>query len=502
MQNTKLPIATLDPILYYESENQKVYVDFPLTYLSDYFFESVRFPIQTRDEFDWSGRTELLSVLETGPLTLEEARNGEPVYKPYVKLAELNQIGSMMKSLRGPAFTPDFCKELDIRPWREIEQDCERFLIVPQPVWCEHLLGFLDYVTPESIARVGCEKLFECLRNGRAQMIIQIPWEGGWWAPDHYRNYRDFLYRVDLPETAITFVLPLSKPAEQRMKQWYGMKVRTFSYFEYFPREFKEHFFEDEERVRRYKQKLLESLDSGKWNFTFFNHTGCATPDRVLILSLLDSLGGQWNISNEWNGDIQGCIQTVKQRIKERREYYNNLVGSEIVSKVLQILESWYQKGVKCKQVFDSYNLEEDLWRFNSVVEVFAETIDRDYTTNPEEGTNCLHFLTEKTLKPLSSLHPFFLLGNRDCLQDLQQRGYYTFSEWWNESYSKENDSFGRILLAYLELYKFSQLSQEDRNNIIQGMKPKLVHNFDLRAERGRNGKKEFMNLLKSELCE
>lgn len=502
MQSTKIPIATLDPVLYYEDKGRTVYVDFPLTYLSDYFFESTRFPVQTRDEYDWTGRSELLSVLETGPLSLDMAQNSSPVFAPYVELAKLNQLGTMMKSLRGPAFTPDFCEQVIIEPWRKVEQEYEHFLIVPQPVWCEHLLGFLDYITPESIARVKCEKLFECLRNGRARMIIQIPWEGGWWAPDHYQNYRNFLTRMNLPEDAITFVMPLSKPAEQKMRDWFGMRVHTFSYFEYFPREFREHFFEDKEQVEKYKQELLDSLDSGKWQFPFFNHTGCATPDRVLLLSLLDRMGGQWNLSNDLNESTTLCVVKIEDRIKANQDYYEKLVGSARVRKVLQILHDWHRKGVQCRQVFDSYDLEEDLWRFDSAIEVFAETIDRDYTENPLEGTNCLHFMTEKTLKPLSSLHPFFLLGNKGCLEDLKQRGYRTFSKLWDERYAEEEDFVGRILLVSWELEKLTQYTAEQRTELIQSIKPDLIYNFDLRAERGRSGKEEFLKLLESELCE
>jgi len=66
-------------------------------------------------------------------------------------------------------------------------------------------------------------------------------------------------------------------------------------------------------------------------------------------------------------------------------------------------------------------------------VELVAETMNRD------DGDDTF-LITEKTVKPISMMHPFFVMSNCKFLYNLKQYGFKTFGEHTDESYDSEED--------------------------------------------------------------
>ena len=53
---------------------------------------------------------------------------------------------------------------------------------------------------------------------------------------------------------------------------------------------------------------------------------------------------------------------------------------------------------------------------------------------------------TEKTIKPISNLQPFIMLGSPNSLKSIKDMGFKTFSRFWDESYDTEYDNNVRLL--------------------------------------------------------
>lgn len=89
-------------------------------------------------------------------------------------------------------------------------------------------------------------------------------------------------------------------------------------------------------------------------------------------------------------------------------------------------------------------------------------------------------FITEKTFRPILLKMPFIVIGQPYTLKRLQELGYKTFSNLWDESYDSEVDSLKRMqkicdLVEYL-----SNLSMTEFIKIITDANGILDHNFTI----------------------
>lgn len=81
-------------------------------------------------------------------------------------------------------------------------------------------------------------------------------------------------------------------------------------------------------------------------------------------------------------------------------------------------------------------------------------------------------FLSEKTFKAMAMLHPFMLVACPGCLQVVNQLGFETFAELWDQSYDAiENfDQRLQVIIEQLHAFDVGQLQQPV-------IKQKLEHN-------------------------
>ena len=54
-------------------------------------------------------------------------------------------------------------------------------------------------------------------------------------------------------------------------------------------------------------------------------------------------------------------------------------------------------------------------------------------------------FITEKTYKPIAFRHPFVIMGQQGILKSLQDNGFETFENLFDESYDNELDWMKRL---------------------------------------------------------
>lgn len=88
--------------------------------------------------------------------------------------------------------------------------------------------------------------------------------------------------------------------------------------------------------------------------------------------------------------------------------------------------------------------------------------------------------LTEKSYKPIKEKHPFIIIGVNGALKGMQDAGFRTFSEFWDESYDTIQDPSQRMQ-AIMNIVE--EISQWDNNKILdfrRRVKPILEHNFNI----------------------
>ena len=88
--------------------------------------------------------------------------------------------------------------------------------------------------------------------------------------------------------------------------------------------------------------------------------------------------------------------------------------------------------------------------------------------------------ISEKTMKPISMLHPFIIMGQPGILKHLHSMGFKTFHGWWDESYDDildPNERFAALLSLYEEISSYSHKTLAD---MMYEMSDILQHNFAL----------------------
>lgn len=125
--------------------------------------------------------------------------------------------------------------------------------------------------------------------------------------------------------------------------------------------------------------------------------------------------------------------------------------------------------------------LDTDTMEFNLAdtlpLEMYSNTFM--YLNTETFGSPGTVFFSEKVFKPLFVGMPFVLLGNPGSLDQLHQMGYYTFNQWWDESYDHEYDLSKRIHMICDIIEKLSVLNTDQLIDLRKQMKPVLQHNRD-----------------------
>jgi hypothetical protein len=106
----------------------------------------------------------------------------------------------------------------------------------------------------------------------------------------------------------------------------------------------------------------------------------------------------------------------------------------------------------------------------NSMIEVVLETLFDD----------ARHYLTEKILRPIACKQPFMLAGPAGSLKYLRDYGFKTFHGLIDESYDDIVDPLKRIDAIIQEMQRISKLSNDQKNQLMQDIRPAVEHNQKL----------------------
>lgn len=103
----------------------------------------------------------------------------------------------------------------------------------------------------------------------------------------------------------------------------------------------------------------------------------------------------------------------------------------------------------------------------NSFVYVITETV----------GDYPYPYFSEKTWKAMVTGCPFIMINAQYSLSKLQEFGFKTFSEWWDEGYDTKNTVADRIESAVNILNEFSQRSITELQEIRSTMSDVVEYN-------------------------
>ena len=105
-------------------------------------------------------------------------------------------------------------------------------------------------------------------------------------------------------------------------------------------------------------------------------------------------------------------------------------------------------------------------------------------------------FFSEKVYKPIGIGMPFMTIGNPGTLKDLQNRGFITFSDWFDESYDDNLDLIKRVNIVIENIKKYARYRSKDLKKIRLEMNEVVNHNLKLYSViRKKNWLKEKISL-------
>lgn len=105
-------------------------------------------------------------------------------------------------------------------------------------------------------------------------------------------------------------------------------------------------------------------------------------------------------------------------------------------------------------------------------------------------------FFSEKVYKPIGIGMPFITLGNPGTLEDLRDRGFITFSDWFDETYDNNLELNKRIEIIIKNIKKYAKYSSKDLSKIRLEMSEVLDYNLKLyRILKQKNCLKEKISL-------
>lgn len=100
-----------------------------------------------------------------------------------------------------------------------------------------------------------------------------------------------------------------------------------------------------------------------------------------------------------------------------------------------------------------------------------------DLVTETQFHEPDIHYITEKTAKPILFLKPFILFGTYKFLHYLHNLGFQTFDKWWDESYDNIADPANRLRATLQLARELSTKPLTEHHHLRMEMREVLEHN-------------------------
>lgn len=147
---------------------------------------------------------------------------------------------------------------------------------------------------------------------------------------------------------------------------------------------------------------------------------------------------------------------------------------------------TWFNQGLDLDQVYRMLPVSAELdqagdigdidWMQNGsslfYTQSLASVVNETYIDQNHDA-----FLTEKIFKPIAHGHPFLLFSSAGALKLLQDLGFNTFSDVFDESYDSIEHPQLRFEQLLREILRVCALPAGEINSIYKKIIPKLAHN-------------------------
>tara|TARA_B100000927_G_scaffold289993_1_gene287752 strand:+ start:2966 stop:4078 length:1113 start_codon:yes stop_codon:yes gene_type:complete len=105
-------------------------------------------------------------------------------------------------------------------------------------------------------------------------------------------------------------------------------------------------------------------------------------------------------------------------------------------------------------------------------------------------------FINEKTFKPIACLQPFLINGMPGSLKHLQELGFVTFKNWWDESYDQEIDFIKRTNMVANIVKDLSNYTHKQMQEMLNDMDEVLKFNRKVLLEMPRKHSIDLYNQI------
>lgn len=148
-------------------------------------------------------------------------------------------------------------------------------------------------------------------------------------------------------------------------------------------------------------------------------------------------------------------------------DYFN--IGDPCIDRLINKLPLVLDGETDITQMCQDFDDATRKYYQNSLVSIVTET---NYDAN--EVT-----ITEKSFKPSKEKHPFIIVGAPGSVQALQDMGFKTFNEFWDEGYDQIQSPRQRMVAIYKILQQIGSWNNEQIIDFRRKVKPILDHNYE-----------------------
>lgn len=208
-----------------------------------------------------------------------------------------------------------------------------------------------------------------------------------------------------------------------------------------------------------FKKRFLSLNNRAQWNRQ-------ALAQLLIKFNLLDQFYFSYWCQDRWK---------VGQRILF--DQINGIIGN-----------TWFNQGLDQEEFFQMLPISTNLDNFLETTEpeFWSEGRDTYYHTTFCNVSNETYidenhdpFFTEKVMKSLAYGQAFLLFSSSGALKLLQNLGFKTFPDFFDESYDEIDSAQLRCEVIFREILRLSKLSDQEINRMHQAMIPRLQHNQD-----------------------
>lgn len=296
--------------------------------------------------------------------------------------------------------------------------------------------------------------VFDRIRNRTAYLLISTPLESP------IRDYElvqieNYFRKSDLPLSQVIYLT--CSPNGQEIYDNYCKRANKpnegliVEYLPFYVYTYKDILHNNIIPNNTIHKEIQYTIGKKSKTFLMFNRRWASQAHRVLMLAYLNKyeLLDQFYISFSKLEIDTGETYSNKARQLFNRLSTENIITEEDLNQIETHLPLVLDTGDHTLNLmFDEFDSTMQFYE-NSFVHIISET---------NFFTPIIH-LTEKSYKPVVYKQPFIMFAAKGSLQALQDQGFKTFSDLWDESYDTEDDDtkrFFRVLDLIKEIASWS----------------------------------------------